>query len=145
MTPLSFGNFCWSRMVWNLVNAAPILKSISDLASHASDKFWFNVPRFWTAFLISYGIKAENLARKILSREFTCSQMLFTSNAMFSPSRSQSSHNTSHYMTIVLSANILCAGKTTSNLRFSRFDLKRFFDFFLIGIVFCLFNNRCSE
>lgn len=91
-------NFTLKNWVWNLVHATPIFKSSSCRASTAFDSFSFGDPRFCIAFLMSFGVTEENLARQTLVRPslriifgFT---VRMTSKQIFSPSGSQSNHRT---------------------------------------------------
>ncbi len=130
------GVLTWSSRVWNRVNEAPMRKSISCLASTALEAFSSGNTRFCTDRSSSLRTNAENLARFTTNRglafrhtSITCAQglchifhiscillsqsfkkaegMVGTSNAIFSPSRSQSNHSMSHWHFLACSARFL--------------------------------------
>lgn len=93
------------------MNAAPILKSISCLASTAKESFSFGSVKLLTALIKSLRDKAENRALFTFMSELTSLHIFktfydhqsskftikykYTSKAIFSPSLSQSSHKMS--------------------------------------------------
>ena len=59
-------NHTWKYFVWNLVNAQPMRRSSSCLASTDNDSFLFGSPRSCIAFLMSLSVIAEKWARNIV-------------------------------------------------------------------------------
>jgi len=91
-------NAPWKNRVWNRENATPTLRSSSCLASTASLSSLFGTPSDFMARTISSRFTALNLARYICCPclcAITGLTQRMTSKHIFSPSRSQSSHNTS--------------------------------------------------
>ena len=91
----SQSNLSWSISVCSRVKEAPTRRSISCLASTALASASLGGPREPTARAISGADSDEKRARSTLSLGLTDRQASITSNAMFSPSRSQSSHRIS--------------------------------------------------
>ena len=58
----------WKYLVWKRVNAHPIRRSNSCLASTLLASFSFGSPRFWKAALMSLSVNAEKCARNMFYR-----------------------------------------------------------------------------
>ena len=107
VSPLSSGNIAWYRRDIQRVKAEPARRSNICRASTASARRRSGARRVRHALLRSTWVKAEKTARKTCK----CSpaarwQVSMTSKAMASPSRSQSSHRTSHWHCRASSCNI---------------------------------------
>mmetsp|Transcript_59424 Transcript_59424/g.112152 ORF Transcript_59424/g.112152 Transcript_59424/m.112152 type:complete len:202 (-) Transcript_59424:101-706(-) len=92
-------NFPCRSLVWKRVKAAPVRRSSSDRASTASASCLLGATRVVHARKTLLRSTSENLARRMRNpRVFPPGAAVhtsMTSNAMFSPSRSQSSQSTS--------------------------------------------------
>jgi len=87
---------CLKLIDWNRVKLAPILKSISYLAKTASARSLSGLESFLVqAEVISYLVSALKWALLTIILGLTSLHRSITSNAMASPSLSQSSHSIS--------------------------------------------------